>query len=117
LLVRRRMAMVRLSFEMMDAYLAIRKADPAGAFADYQTDIDRLNGAIQRRVEASGTAWFATTLLGGRKVLRINIESFRTTRADIDRTLDAVIAAARAEDLGRPGPGPGRRWPPRSGTM
>lgn len=70
-------------------------------------DVDRMNGAIQRRVEASGIAWFATTLLRGRKVLRINIESFRTTRADIDRTLDAVIAAARAEDLGRPGPGSG----------
>jgi glutamate/tyrosine decarboxylase-like PLP-dependent enzyme len=55
---------------------------------------DLLNGLIQRRVEAAGEAWFATTVLGGRKVLRVNIGSFRTTEADLERTLRAVVAAA-----------------------
>lgn len=56
---------------------------------------DELNRQIQRAVEASGEAWFATTVLRGRKVLRVNIESFRTTEADLDRLLDAIVRAAR----------------------
>ncbi len=55
---------------------------------------DEANRQIQRAVESSGEAWFATTVLRGRKVLRINIESFRTTEADIDRLLAAIQAAA-----------------------
>jgi len=55
---------------------------------------DELNRRIQRQVEASGIAWFATTLLRGRVVLRLNIESFRTTEADIERTLTAIADAA-----------------------
>jgi aromatic-L-amino-acid decarboxylase len=66
---------------------------PAGMTPQQQ---DELNRQIQRQVEASGIAWFATTLLKGRIVLRLNIESFRTTEDDIDRTL-AAIADAVAE--------------------
>ncbi len=55
---------------------------------------DEMNGQIQRRVEASGEAWFATTLLRERMVLRVNLGSFRTTEADLDRTLEAVVTAA-----------------------
>jgi glutamate/tyrosine decarboxylase-like PLP-dependent enzyme len=57
---------------------------------------DELNRRIQRHVEASGEAWFATTVLRGRKVLRINIESFRTTEQDVHRTVDAIANAAAA---------------------
>jgi glutamate/tyrosine decarboxylase-like PLP-dependent enzyme len=57
---------------------------------------DRLNARIQRRVEAAGEAWFATTTINGRRVLRVNIGSFRTTEEDIERTLRAVVAAAAA---------------------
>ncbi len=66
---------------------------PPGKTPEEQDDLNRL---IQRRVEASGVAWFATTVLSGRVVLRINIESFRTTEADIDRTLDAITDAVEA---------------------
>jgi aromatic-L-amino-acid decarboxylase len=64
---------------------------------------DEWNRRIQRRVTASGVAWFATTLLRGRVVLRMNIESFRTTEEDIERTLDAIADAAAA-----PAPGQSR---------
>jgi glutamate/tyrosine decarboxylase-like PLP-dependent enzyme len=57
---------------------------------------DEANRRIQRAVESSGEAWFATTMLRGRKVLRVNIESFRTTEADIDRLIAAVVAASQA---------------------
>lgn len=66
---------------------------PAGTSPE---ELDDLNRAIQRHVEASGEAWFATTVLRGRKVLRINIESFRTTEQDVHRTIDAIADAARA---------------------
>ncbi len=56
---------------------------------------DEINRRIQRHVEASGEAWFATTVLRGRKTLRVNVESFRTTEADIDRLLAAIERAAR----------------------
>lgn len=55
---------------------------------------DLLNGRIQRRVEAAGEAWFATTVLNGRKVLRMNLGSFRTSEEDLERALRAVVAAA-----------------------
>jgi glutamate/tyrosine decarboxylase-like PLP-dependent enzyme len=57
--------------------------------------LDENNRAIQRHVEASGEAWFATTVLRGRKVLRVNVESFRTTEDDVDRLLAAIVRAAR----------------------
>lgn len=56
---------------------------------------DEMNRQIQRAVEASGEAWFATTVLRGRKVLRVNIESFRTTETDLDRLVTAIDRAAR----------------------
>lgn len=66
---------------------------PPGTTLEEQDDLNR---AIQRHVEASGEAWFATTVLRGRKVLRINIESFRTTEQDVHRTVDAIAQAAHA---------------------
>jgi aromatic-L-amino-acid decarboxylase len=66
---------------------------PAGKTTEEQ---DELNRMIQRRVEASGVAWFATTVLRGRVVLRVNIESFRTTEDDVDRTMAAVNEAIGA---------------------
>lgn len=71
------------------ALLCFRYAPPGSS----PEQADEWNRHIQRAVEASGEAWFATTVLRGRKVLRINIESFRTTRADIDRLLAAILAA------------------------
>lgn len=57
---------------------------------------DEANRQIQRAVEASGEAWFATTVLRGRKVLRVNIESFRTTQSDLDRLLAAIVDATHS---------------------
>src|SRR5205085_4594411 len=37
---------------------------------------DELQRALQQRVEQSGRAWFATTILHGRRALRINVNSF-----------------------------------------
>ncbi|MCL4219515.1 MAG: DUF4838 domain-containing protein, partial [Candidatus Hydrogenedentes bacterium] len=46
--VKQRLEMVRLSFEEMDAYLAVRRADDSVTYAQYKRDVDRLNNAIDR---------------------------------------------------------------------
>lgn len=50
-IIRQRIEMVRLSFELLDAYLGIRGADPAATFSDYKAEIERLDGTISRMNE------------------------------------------------------------------
>lgn len=47
-LVKERLAMVRMSFDQMDAYLAMHRADASTTWAEYKGQIDRLNEAIDR---------------------------------------------------------------------
>jgi glutamate/tyrosine decarboxylase-like PLP-dependent enzyme len=48
---------------------------------------DRLQMALQQRIERSGAAWFSTTVLHGRRALRVNINSFLTEQRHIDDLL------------------------------
>ena len=52
--------------------------------------LDGLQRALQQRVEKSGGAWFATTLAHGRRVLRINVNSFLTRRRHIDDLVELL---------------------------
>jgi aromatic-L-amino-acid decarboxylase len=52
--------------------------------------IDRLQMALQQRIERSGAAWFSTTVLHGRRALRVNINSFLTERRHIDDLLELL---------------------------
>jgi glutamate/tyrosine decarboxylase-like PLP-dependent enzyme len=51
---------------------------------------DELQRALQRRVELSGGAWLATTVLHGRRALRINVNSFLTERRHIDYLVELL---------------------------
>ncbi|MDT7687722.1 MAG: aromatic-L-amino-acid/L-tryptophan decarboxylase [Acidobacteriota bacterium] len=51
---------------------------------------DELQRVLQRRVEQSGGAWFATTVLHGRRALRINVNSFLTERRHIDYLVESL---------------------------
>jgi glutamate/tyrosine decarboxylase-like PLP-dependent enzyme len=51
---------------------------------------DELQRALQQRVEQSGRAWFATTVLHGRRALRINVNSFLTERRHIDDLVELL---------------------------
>jgi aromatic-L-amino-acid decarboxylase len=51
---------------------------------------DELQRALQRRIEQGGGAWFATTVLHGRRALRINVNSFLTERRHIDDLLELL---------------------------
>jgi hypothetical protein len=49
---------------------------------------------------AEGTAWMTPSVWQGQAVLRISVSNWRTTEADVDRSLDAVrrvLEAVRAE--------------------
>ena len=47
-------------------------------------------------VQASGEAWMSGTVWGDRAAMRLSVSNWRTTEADIDRTV-AAFAAARGE--------------------
>lgn len=51
---------------------------------------DRVQRDLQQRIEGSGEAWFATTVLRGRRVLRVNVNSFLTRRRHIDYLLELL---------------------------
>jgi glutamate/tyrosine decarboxylase-like PLP-dependent enzyme len=63
---------------------------PEGAREKSPAEQDELQRALQRRVEQSGEAWFATTVLHGRRALRINVNSFLTERSHVDDLVELL---------------------------
>jgi glutamate/tyrosine decarboxylase-like PLP-dependent enzyme len=63
---------------------------PAGARGKSAAEQDELQRALQQRVEHSGGAWLATTVLHGRRALRINVNSFLTERRHIDDLVELL---------------------------
>jgi aromatic-L-amino-acid/L-tryptophan decarboxylase len=62
----------------------------------YVAELNRLNERIMHRVQRGGRAYLSNAMLRGQFSLRACIINFRTTRADIDLTLETVREAARA---------------------
>jgi glutamate/tyrosine decarboxylase-like PLP-dependent enzyme len=63
---------------------------PAGAREKTAAEQDELQRALQQRVERSGGAWLATTVIHGRRALRINVNSFLTQRRHIDDLVELL---------------------------
>jgi glutamate/tyrosine decarboxylase-like PLP-dependent enzyme len=51
---------------------------------------DEVTREVARRLLAEGTAWMTPSTWHGRAVLRISVSNWRTTTADVDRSLAAV---------------------------
>jgi L-2,4-diaminobutyrate decarboxylase len=64
--------------------------------------LDRVNRAAREALNRSGAGWITTTVLGGRRVLRITAMNPRTTAEDLEAILDAVDHEARVAAEGRP---------------
>ncbi len=62
---------------------------------ELQSVVDVLNERIMQRVQRGGRAYFSNATLRGRFAMRACIVNFRTSRADIDMTLDVIRDAAR----------------------
>ena len=54
---------------------------------------DSTTNAVLAHVQQSGEAWMGGTTWDGRAAIRVSVSSWRTTEADIDRTVAAIEAA------------------------
>ena len=63
---------------------------PAGMRGAAGVEVDALQRELQQRIERSGEAWFSTTVLDGRRALRVNVNSFLTQRRHIDDLVELL---------------------------
>ncbi|HEX3282391.1 MAG TPA: aminotransferase class V-fold PLP-dependent enzyme [Pyrinomonadaceae bacterium] len=56
---------------------------------------DRLQQKLQQEIERSGEAWIHTTVLKGRRVMRVNINSFLTEQRHIDDLLELLARTGK----------------------
>ena len=68
---------------------------PANAGGANGVEQDRLQQELQQRIERGGEAWITTTVLNGRRALRVNINSFLTERRHIDDLLDLLVRTSK----------------------
>jgi glutamate/tyrosine decarboxylase-like PLP-dependent enzyme len=61
------------------------------SFGDGNTTL-RVIAAVQRQ----GEAWFGSTKWQGHTAMRISVSGWSTTEADVDRSVDSILRAARA---------------------
>lgn len=54
-------------------------------------ELDRLQQRLQQIIERSGEAWLTTTVLHGRRALRVNINSFLTEQHHIDDLIKLLV--------------------------
>jgi glutamate/tyrosine decarboxylase-like PLP-dependent enzyme len=66
------------------------KFSPVGFANLAEVEQDRLQQQLQQKIERSGEAWITTTVLGGRRALRVNINSFLTERRHIDDLVELL---------------------------
>jgi len=59
-------------------------------------DADALTRAVITEVQADGTAWLGGTTWHGLAAMRISVSNWSTTEADADRSIEAILAAARS---------------------
>lgn len=57
---------------------------------------DALQTALQQRIERGGAAWLATTVLGGRRTLRINVNGLLTRQSHIDELIALLLRESRS---------------------
>jgi len=85
------------AFELMAprglSVVCFRYVDPA---LHGEEHVVAANRAILERLQLGGEAFITSTELAGRFVLRACIVNYRSTRADVERMLDAVKAIGAA---------------------
>ena len=64
-----------------------------GSLAD--DELDAVNREIRERYNRSGVGWITSTLLGGRRVLRVTMMNPRSTRAHVRAMIDSLLGLGR----------------------
>ena len=59
---------------------------------------DRHTDAVVQAIQDGGEAWFGPTTWNGMRVMRISVSNWRTSEADVARTVEAVRAALASTD-------------------
>ena len=59
-------------------------------------DEDRTDRVIDR-IQASGECWMGATTWHDQRLMRISVSNWRTTEADVDRSVAAILAASERE--------------------
>jgi glutamate/tyrosine decarboxylase-like PLP-dependent enzyme len=59
----------------------------------FRFEDDDATNAVMARVQDSGEAWMGGTMWDGRAAIRVSVSGWRTTEADIDRTIAAFESA------------------------
>lgn len=59
-------------------------------FGDDDARTDRIVEEVQR----DGTCWLGATTWRGRRLVRVSVSNWSTTEADVDRSVEAILAAA-----------------------
>jgi aromatic-L-amino-acid decarboxylase len=59
-------------------------------------DQDRIQQSLQQRIEKSGKAFFPSTILHGRRALRVNINSYLTERRHVDDLVELLQSEGEA---------------------
>lgn len=75
-----------------------RYVPPGWGKTETPEELDRLNERIMGRVQTGGRAYVSNATVGGRFALRACITNFRTTKSDIEETIEAIRDAAREEN-------------------
>lgn len=57
---------------------------------------DATNRRIIRDIQRDGTCWCGVTVWQGKTAMRISVSNWSTTAADVDRSLEAMIAIANS---------------------
>ena len=69
---------------------------PAGVREAEGVTQDRVQQRLQQRIEQGGEAWLTTTVLHGRRALRVNINSFLTEKRHVDDLVELLVRESRA---------------------
>jgi aromatic-L-amino-acid decarboxylase len=57
---------------------------------------DRVQQTLQQRVEKSGQAFFPSTILHGRRALRVNVNSYLTEQRHVDDLVELLKSEGEA---------------------
>ncbi len=60
-----------------------------------ELEIDRLQQRLQQIIERSGEAWLTTTVLHGRRAMRVNVNSFLTEKHHIDGLVELLVRCGK----------------------
>jgi glutamate/tyrosine decarboxylase-like PLP-dependent enzyme len=63
-------------------------------------DDDAVTAATLAAVQADGTCWPSGTMWQGRGCIRLSVSNWQTTAIDVDRSVDALVRAARTAAAG-----------------